>query len=853
MQMKSGSHEEIQWGLANTALHFATMRGHTECIVELLGSGANVDCTTPDGTTPLMMACREGHSECVKILLSHGADVDLKDCNSQTAQEIARMERDSPRSNDGHFVCEQMIASALKADSNNPSDSSGQALLDRLLEPHCFSLPRLLAAVRRFKVGRDTVLTAARTNKQFQNLLMNKEVALSILDHIILPGYPHPSDLLGGGKRDTSTGSLSSLSSQRILVSPEGLYYEVQLVCAGFISMFPPMQLQHLGPQIWSVLFRPFQEHDGRFTRQCHSLDPVRLRILCKVAIGFLSFRGMGQSLLQFLAKDAEENLLQAESNSSSNSNGSSNGSHAAKDGAQLAAAAAGSSPLPPVVAKKLAHISRNNMDRNGFGIAPPTADRVRRHVAIVDRLRTWIGDDTIHELMLRIIFSSLTLPSVQAIKNAQIIPGLLKQLIEWQKLYAWGWHSPFQRDTVQNCSALLRSFLNAPYVSMKGDIINTEPHLKSNPRISDGTAVHGVQRLKALTLDIFEEHPHFLHQMFSVSAYEILSFKKTGGHTEPSPRHGYPPSVATLKVLTQMLTLFSESNAEERMGLAMHMKSPSSLDSLLGSLIAATTRYIPKLTQVLGNPATTSDGSSSSIFKKWRCESNNSLSSVATYNTSSEHEDDGLLGGPTVGLSIDHQETSSPQGLSLAGVRELENENENDMEEYDPEDYDIEITSVTSSEEALSAQSDASDEDDGDGGSPSLEPGFDSLGDGEEYEPQVLGSAILPLLDFFFASIKLGNPVVDQALAECQLVPRLLMLFERVPKNNLVHNIVTSMLQFVLVVHDYQEYEYKDCILLKSMFTKECNLLHFLMRVYRKVRPSRKTREETLRKEAGK
>ncbi len=43
------------------------------------------------------------------------------------------------------------------------------------------------------------------------------------------------------------------------------------------------------------------------------------------------------------------------------------------------------------------------------------------------------------------------------------------------------------------------------------------------------------------------------------------------------------------------------------------------------------------------------------------------------------------------------------------------------------------------------------------------------------------------------------------------------------------------SMLQFILVVHDYQEYEYKDCILLKSMFTKECNFLHFLMRVYRK------------------
>jgi hypothetical protein len=146
----------------------------------------------------------------------------------------------------------------------------------------------------------------------------------------------------------------------------------------------------------------------------------------------------------------------------------------------------------------------------------------------------------------------------------------------------------------------------------------------------------------------------------------------------------------------------------------------------------------------------------------------------------------------------------------SLGALHDADHE-----DDYDVDDYDIELASDDDDvdllgdggggggdgHEALGGErrrsrssgriSSTSDEDDGDTAASAER---DLLKEEEAYEPQMLGSALLPLLDFFFASIKLGNPVIDQALAECQLVPRLLMLFERVRSQSCLTIIITHL-----------------------------------------------------------
>jgi hypothetical protein len=52
-------------------------RGSLQLLNELLGAGAQVNCQTPDGYTPLHYAARSNHLELAKLLLSYGADAEL--------------------------------------------------------------------------------------------------------------------------------------------------------------------------------------------------------------------------------------------------------------------------------------------------------------------------------------------------------------------------------------------------------------------------------------------------------------------------------------------------------------------------------------------------------------------------------------------------------------------------------------------------------------------------------------------------------------------------------------------------------------------------------------------------------
>ena len=59
-----------------TAAHYAALGGYTQLLLALFDAGVAVDVTGSfDLKTPLMYACHKGHTQCVLSLLGHGADV----------------------------------------------------------------------------------------------------------------------------------------------------------------------------------------------------------------------------------------------------------------------------------------------------------------------------------------------------------------------------------------------------------------------------------------------------------------------------------------------------------------------------------------------------------------------------------------------------------------------------------------------------------------------------------------------------------------------------------------------------------------------------------------------------------
>lgn len=71
-------------GSMQTALHFATEKGHSDCVKMLLKAGAMVNASD-DWETPLIMAVNSGSLQSVEILLAAGANVEMTDLKGFTA------------------------------------------------------------------------------------------------------------------------------------------------------------------------------------------------------------------------------------------------------------------------------------------------------------------------------------------------------------------------------------------------------------------------------------------------------------------------------------------------------------------------------------------------------------------------------------------------------------------------------------------------------------------------------------------------------------------------------------------------------------------------------------------------
>ena len=71
-------HVDGRTGSNWTAMHFASMQGHLECVKTLLQHGAQVNIVDENGMTALHFAAYYGHATVVQALLRAGAEVDAQ-------------------------------------------------------------------------------------------------------------------------------------------------------------------------------------------------------------------------------------------------------------------------------------------------------------------------------------------------------------------------------------------------------------------------------------------------------------------------------------------------------------------------------------------------------------------------------------------------------------------------------------------------------------------------------------------------------------------------------------------------------------------------------------------------------
>ncbi|XP_043839941.1 ankyrin repeat domain-containing protein 23 [Dromiciops gliroides] len=95
-----------------TALHWASLKGHSQIVDKLLEAGAIVDARDMLDRTPLFWACRGGHLDILKQLLNHGAKVNAQDKIWSTPLHVAVRT--------GHCDClEHLIACGAQIDTQD--------------------------------------------------------------------------------------------------------------------------------------------------------------------------------------------------------------------------------------------------------------------------------------------------------------------------------------------------------------------------------------------------------------------------------------------------------------------------------------------------------------------------------------------------------------------------------------------------------------------------------------------------------------------------------------------------------------------------------------------------------------
>jgi ankyrin repeat protein len=72
-----------------TALHIGILEAKTDCVLELINVGAELNTSTVQKATPLITASALGHLEIVQLLIDNGADINARGINGITALRCA--------------------------------------------------------------------------------------------------------------------------------------------------------------------------------------------------------------------------------------------------------------------------------------------------------------------------------------------------------------------------------------------------------------------------------------------------------------------------------------------------------------------------------------------------------------------------------------------------------------------------------------------------------------------------------------------------------------------------------------------------------------------------------------------
>ena len=131
----AGSHINKKDNDGRTALMQAAVQGHVECLKELISAGADVNKQCKDQKSALHLTCALGHAECLHELLSAGADVEITDAYGTTPLLSTIMQGIKGPLHQGHISCVKQLTDA-GADVNYQSQHHITALITAVFIRH---------------------------------------------------------------------------------------------------------------------------------------------------------------------------------------------------------------------------------------------------------------------------------------------------------------------------------------------------------------------------------------------------------------------------------------------------------------------------------------------------------------------------------------------------------------------------------------------------------------------------------------------------------------------------------------------------------------------------------------------
>ncbi|KAL5509390.1 hypothetical protein EMCRGX_G004757 [Ephydatia muelleri] len=121
-----------------TALHFASMNGHTNIAKLLISAGLDINQQNPDGATPLYVASETGYAQVVKVLVENHANLNLKlKLTGESALHVAAFR--------GHSNVALVLITA-GCDVNSQANNGSTALFHASQKGHLGVVNALLAA-----------------------------------------------------------------------------------------------------------------------------------------------------------------------------------------------------------------------------------------------------------------------------------------------------------------------------------------------------------------------------------------------------------------------------------------------------------------------------------------------------------------------------------------------------------------------------------------------------------------------------------------------------------------------------------------------------------------------------------